>query len=292
MTVLRVVHNTTYQYRAPVELGEHRLMSRPRDSHDLRLLDTTLLIDPPASSIRWIHDVFGNSIALVLFDRPSDKLVFESGFRAEHYPVPPQQLELDAYAARLPFSYPAAEALDLGHTKERHYPDPEHRIDSWARAIVDQSDEAGTLAVLEAMTAAIKEQFDYVVREAAGVQSPLETLDLGSGSCRDFAVFMMEAVRSVGLAARFVSGYLYDQSLVNAAGGLVGGGATHAWLQVYLPGAGWVELDPTNALVGGSNLIRVAVARDASQAAPLTGTFNGKPDDLLSMTVSVQVTTE
>jgi transglutaminase-like putative cysteine protease len=292
MTVLRVVHNTTYQYRAPVELGEHRLMSRPRDSHDLRLLDTTLLIDPPASSIRWIHDVFGNSIALVLFDRPSDKLVFESGFRAEHYPVPPQQLELDAYAARLPFSYPAAEALDLGHTKERHYPDPEHRIDSWARAIVDQSDEAGTLAVLEAMTAAIKEQFDYVVREAAGVQSPLETLDLGSGSCRDFAVFMMEAVRSVGLAARFVSGYLYDRSLVNAAGGLVGGGATHAWLQVYLPGAGWVELDPTNALVGGSNLIRVAVARDASQAAPLTGTFNCKPDDLLSMTVSVQVTTE
>jgi transglutaminase-like putative cysteine protease len=292
MAVLRVAHNTTYQYRRPVELGEHRLMSRPRDSHDLRLIDTTLLVDPPASSIRWIHDVFGNSIALVLFDRPSDKLVIESGFRAEHYPVPPQELELDSYAARLPFSYPAAEALDLGHTKERHYPDPEHQIDAWARAIVGQSREAGTLAVLVAMTGAIKGQFRYAAREAAGVQSPLETLQLASGSCRDFAVFMMEAVRSLGLAARFVSGYLYDQSLVDAARGLVGGGATHAWVQIYLPGAGWVEFDPTNALVGGSNLIRVAVARDASQAAPLAGTFNGAPQDLLSMTASVKVTTE
>lgn len=292
MALLRVAHNTTYQYRRPVELGEHRLMSRPRDSHDLRLIDTTLLIDPPASSIRWIHDVFGNSIALVLFDRPSDKLVFESGFRAEHFPVPPQELELDSYAARLPFSYPAAEALDLGHTKERHYPDPQHQIDAWARAIVGQSGEAGTLAVLMAMTGAIKGQFRYAAREAAGVQSPLETLQLASGSCRDLAVFMMEAVRSLGLAARFVSGYLYDQSLVDAAGGLVGGGATHAWVQIYLPGAGWVEFDPTNALVGGSNLIRVAVARDASQAAPLTGTFNGAPEDLLSMTVRVKVTTE
>jgi len=292
MTVLRVLHNTTYQYRHAVELGEHRLMSRPRDSHDLRLIDTTLRIDPPASSIRWIHDVFGNSIALALFDRPTDRLIVESGFRAEHYPVPPQELDLDAYATRLPFSYPAAEALDLGPTKERHYPDPDHKIDAWARAIVNRSDEAGTLAVLVAMTGAIKEHFRYAAREAAGVQSPIETLQVASGSCRDFAVFMMEAVRSLGMAARFVSGYLYDQNLVDAAGGLVGGGATHAWLQVYLPGAGWVEFDPTNALVGGTNLIRVAVARDASQAAPLAGTFKGASNDQLSMMVSVKVTTE
>jgi transglutaminase-like putative cysteine protease len=131
-----------------------------------------------------------------------------------------------------------------------------------------------------------------VTREEVGVQAPLQTLELGSGSCRDFAAFMMEAVRSLGLAARFVSGYLYDENLVGAAGGLVGGGATHAWLQVFLPGAGWVEFDPTNALIGGRNLIRVAVARDASQAAPLVGSFKGAADDLLSMTVSVQVTTE
>jgi transglutaminase-like putative cysteine protease len=142
------------------------------------------------------------------------------------------------------------------------------------------------------MTSAIKQQFKYAAREAAGVQSPLETLELGSGSCRDFAVFMMEAVRSLGLAARFVSGYLYDEKLIGANSGLVGGGATHAWVQVFLPGAGWVEFDPTNALIGGRNLIRVAVARDASQAAPLSGSYNGAPEDFASMSVEVQVTAE
>jgi transglutaminase-like putative cysteine protease len=292
MTILHVRHNTTYQYRRPVEFGEHRLMSRPRDSHDLRLLDTTLLIEPSASSIHWIHDVFGNSIARVSFAQAGDKLVIESGFRAEHFPAPPQALELEPYAARLPFSYAADEALDLGHTKERHYPDPEHQIDAWAKALVEGVAQANTLEALVAMTTSIKERFKYVTREEVGVQAPLQTLELGSGSCRDFAAFMMEAVRSLGLAARFVSGYLYDENLVGAAGGLVGGGATHAWLQVFLPGAGWVEFDPTNALIGGRNLIRVAVARDASQAAPLVGSFKGAADDLLSMTVSVQVTTE
>jgi transglutaminase-like putative cysteine protease len=292
MTILHVRHNTTYQYRRPVDFGEHRLMSRPRDSHDLRLLDTTLLIEPAASSIHWIHDVFGNSIARVSFAQASDKLVIESGFRAEHFPAPPQALELEPYAARLPFSYAADEALDLGHTKERHYPDPEHKIDAWAKALVEGVSQANTLEALVAMTTSIKERFRYVTREEVGVQAPLQTLELGSGSCRDFAAFMMEAVRSLGLAARFVSGYLYDENLVGAAGGLVGGGATHAWLQVFLPGAGWVEFDPTNALIGGRNLIRVAVARDASQAAPLVGSFKGAADDLLSVTVSVQVTTE
>jgi transglutaminase-like putative cysteine protease len=292
MTILHVRHNTTYQYRRPVEFGEHRLMSRPRDSHDLRLLETTLLIEPPPSSIRWIHDVFGNSIARVSFAQAGDKLVIETGFRAEHFPAPPQALELETYAARLPFSYAADEALDLGHTKERHYPDPEHKVDAWAKAIVARVPQANTLEVLVAMTTSIKDRFRYVTREEVGVQAPLQTLELGSGSCRDFAALMMEAVRSLGLAARFVSGYLYDENLVGAAGGLVGGGATHAWLQVFLPGAGWVEFDPTNALIGGRNLIRVAVVRDASQAAPLVGTFKGAADDLESMIVSVQVTTE
>ncbi len=193
-------------------------MSRPRDSHDLRLLDTTLLIEPPASSIHWIHDVFGNSIARVSFAQAGDKLVIESGFRAEHFPAPPQALELEPYAARLPFSYAADEALDLGHTKERHYPDPEHKIDAWAKALVERVPQANTLEALVAMTTSIKERFKYVTREEVGVQAPLQTLELGSGSCRDFAAFMMEAVRSLGLAARFVSGYLYDENLVGAGG--------------------------------------------------------------------------
>jgi transglutaminase-like putative cysteine protease len=292
VTILRVSHRTTYVYDKPVEFGDHRLMSRPRDSHDLRLIDTTLVIEPPASSIRWIHDVFGNSIAIVSFKQAGERLVFESGFRAEHFPVEGEAVEVESYARKFPFSYSDRDAMDLAHTRDRHYPDPEHKIDTWAKAILEETSGGETLTGLIAMTAAIKAQFKYAAREAAGVQTPLETLELGSGSCRDFAVFMMEAARSLGLAARFVSGYLYDEKLLDAASGLAGGGATHAWVQIFLPGAGWVEFDPTNALVGGKNLIRVAVARDASQAAPLAGSYNGEPADFVSMKVEVEVTAE
>jgi transglutaminase-like putative cysteine protease len=218
--------------------------------------------------------------------------VFESTFRAEHYPLPEQTIWLEPYARRLPFSYSAEDSADLGRTKERQYPDPEHAVDLWAQSFVEATPERDTLATLVAMTRAIQADFAYLRREEMGVQEPTATLRTKSGSCRDFAVFMMEAARSLGLAARFVSGYLYDERLVGAAPGLVGGGATHAWLQVYLPGAGWVEFDPTNALVGGRNLIRVAVARDAAQAAPLKGEFVGVPGDLLSMNVTVEVTSE
>jgi transglutaminase-like putative cysteine protease len=292
MSILRVNHKTTYVYGKPVEFGEHRLMCRPRDSHDLRLLDTTLVIDPPASSIRWIHDVFGNSIAIATFTQPAERLVFESGFRAEHFPVGERALEVEEYASKFPFNYSAADAMDLAHTRDRHYPDADHKVDAWAKAVLEKTPGGETLATLAAMTREIKQQFKYAAREAEGVQSPLQTLESGGGSCRDFAIFLMEAARSLGLAARFVSGYLYDEKLIGAAGGLAGSGATHAWAQVFLPGAGWVELDPTNALIGGRNLIRVAVARDASQAAPLAGSYNGTPNDFVSMTVNVQVTAE
>lgn len=292
MTILNVRHRTTYQYRQPVTFGDHRLMSRPRDSHDLRLIDTTLTITPPASNLRWLHDVFGNSIAIASFTESASELTFESAFRAEHYPVEPQMIVVEPFAEKFPFSYSAEDSADLGRTKERHYADPEHKVDAWAKGILERTPDGKTLDVLMAMTTSIKEQFKYAAREAEGVQTPVETLDLASGSCRDFAVFMMEAVRSLGLAARFVSGYLYDEKLIGAAGGMVGGGATHAWLQVFLPGAGWVEYDPTNALAGGRNLIRVAVAGDASQAIPLAGSFQGPSDAFISMTVEVTVTTE
>lgn len=292
MTILHVVHRTVYTYRQPVQFGEHRLMCRPRDSHDLRLIDTTLAITPAASGIRWIHDVFGNSIAIASFSQSAQELVFESSFRAEHYPVEAREIVIEPYAYAFPFSYSAEDTADLGRTKERHYLDPEHKIDAWAKNVLERTPGGGTMDVLMAMTSGIKEQFRYAARDAEGVQTPLDTLSLGSGSCRDFAVFMMEAARSLGLAARFVSGYLYDENLIGAAGGMVGGGATHAWLQVFLPGAGWVEFDPTNSLAGGRNLIRVAVVRDAAQAVPLAGSYTGAPDAFISIAVDVKVTTE
>ncbi len=238
-----------------------------------------------------MHDVFGNSIAIATFSEAASELVFESTFRAEHFPLAERKLVVDDYADTLPLSYSASESVDLGPSKARQYSDPEHRLDAWVKLLLDRSGP-GTLDVLMAMIGAIKSEFSYCRREEVGVQTPVQTLSLKAGSCRDFAVFMMDAARLLGLAAQFVSGYLYDEALLDAGGGLVGGGATHAWIQVYLPGVGWVEFDPTNALVGGRNLIRVAVAREAAQAAPLIGSFTGTASDFLALNVTVEVTAE
>jgi len=290
MTVLTVSHKTVYRYARRVRFGDHRMMLRPRDSHDLRLLDTALSISPPAT-VRWLHDTFGNSIALATFREAAAELSFHSSFRAEHFPLRELTLsyELEPYARAYPFSYSTEDIPDLSRSMERHYPDPDHVVDRWARQVVASVKNRDTVAILVAMTQAIKAQFEYVRRDEMGTQAPAETHARRSGTCRDFALFMMEAARCLGLAARFVSGYLYDETLIDAPQAMVGGGATHAWTQVYLPGAGWTEFDPTNGQTGGRNLIRVAVARDPAQAVPLSGTFVGSPEDFCEMAVEVTV---
>lgn len=284
MPLVTIRHTTTYRYARPVTFGDHRLMFRPRDSHDMRLLQTGLEISPRAR-VRWLHDVFGNSIAVATFVEPASELRLVSTIRLEHFPVAALEFPIEAYARMYPFSYSAEEVPDLGRTIERHYPDPEHRLDEWARRFMTSAGETDTQALLVEMTAAIRRDFRYEMREAEGTQTPVETLARASGTCRDFALLMMEAARSLGFAARFVSGYLYDDRAV-------GGGATHAWVQIYLPGGGWVEFDPTNALVGGQKLVRVAVARDPTQAIPVSGTWTGTPSDFLGMTVDVQTMPE
>jgi transglutaminase-like putative cysteine protease len=196
---------------------------------------------------------------------------------------------IETYAETYPFGYSAEEVPDLHRAIERQYPDQRHEVDLWARRFVNVGGKTSTLAMLAAMTQAIKSEFRYAVRFAEGCQLPVETLNLKSGSCRDFALLMMEAVRALGLAARFVSGYVYVPSANNGDGN-AGGGATHAWLQVYLPGAGWLEFDPTNGLVGNLDLIRVAVVRDPSQAVPVSGKWTGAPADFIGMEVDVNVT--
>lgn len=287
MRVLNVLHRTEYKYAAPVTFGEHRLMMRPRDSHDLRLLDTALTITPGAT-VRWLHDVFGNSVAIATFREPAAELVVESSFRAEHFPLPETEVAVEENARNYPFSYDASEIPDLMRTVERHYPDPKHRVDAWARHFVESRKDGDTMGILMAMVQAIKSEFTCNPRDEMGTQDPLVTMESGTGTCRDFALFFMEAARSLSLAARFVSGYLYDDE----GSGVVGAGATHAWAQIYLPGAGWVEFDPTNGLVGGRNLIRVAVTRDPKQAIPLAGTFTGAANDYLGMTIKVEITVE
>src|SRR6202000_2985007 len=131
----------------------------------------------------------------------------------------------------------------------------------------------------------IREQLAYRARYEEGTQHPLDTLQSASGTCRDYALLMIEALRRIGIAARFVSGYLFDGNNQHA-----GGGATHAWVQVYLPSAGWIEFDPTNGIEGTRDLIRVAVARDPVQAIPLLGTYTGPANAYLGMEVNVSVT--
>ena len=296
MTVLILEHTTTYRYRNPVHFGEHRMMFRPRDSHDLRLLDANLTLSPPGR-VNWHHDIFGNSIAVASFDRAACELFIESQIKVEPFAQNEPDFVLEPHARVFPFAYSTDEVPDLGRTRERHCPDPDHIVDEWARQFLQSGDDGGHVDVMEMlvkMTRAIQSDFNYQRRYAEGTQTPVETLELGTGSCRDYALLMMEAVRTFGLAARFVSGYLYDSEVAGGAksGTKIGTGETHAWVQIYLPGAGWVEFDPTNGAVGGANLIRVAVARDPRQATPLSGTFEGYPGDFIDMSVVVEVTAE
>jgi len=290
MPVLTVRHVTTYRYKQPVAFGEHRMMLRPRDSYDQKLLGTRLVITPEPLDTRWVHDVFGNCVAIARFAGRAAELRFESVIRLDHSPTNALDFQIEEYAERYPFAYGADEMPDLLRSIERQYLDPEHEIDQWARQFLRHDGRTDTTEMLAAMTHAIRQNLTYVAREESGIQDPVRTLRLGSGSCRDFTVLMMEAVRSLGLAAHFVSGYLYVPE--GRSSGRIGGGATHAWLRVYLPGAGWVEFDPTNGIVGSHNLIRVAVVRDPRQAVPVSGTWTGFPSDALGMTVEVQVTAE
>src|SRR5271166_6330192 len=267
MQVITVRHVTIYRYKQPVAFGEHRMMLRPRDSYDQKLLDAKLVITPEPADIRWVHDVFGNCVAIARFAGRAQELGIESVIRLDHSPTNALDFQIEEYAKRYPFTYGADEMPDLLRSIERQYLDPEHEVDRWARQFLT-----------------------YVAREESGVQDPVKTLRAQSGSCRDFAVLMMEAVRSLGLAARFVSGYLYVPE--DRRSERIGGGATHAWLEAYLPGAGWIEFDPTNGIVGNHDLIRVAVARDPRQAVPISGTWTGFPSDNLGMTVEVEVTAE
>ncbi|NIA71101.1 transglutaminase family protein [Pelagibius litoralis] len=296
MTLLSVTHTTVYRYQRPVTFGEHRLMFRPRDSHDIRLVNTALIIAPQAD-IRWMHDVFSNSIAIASFQEAASELRFESRVVIDHYGLDYPDFAIEPYAQTYPFSYPAEEIADLGRSVERHYPDPDRKVDAWAKRFVEGSGPVGTQDLLTRINSAIQAEFRYERRYAIGVQTPAETLEKGSGTCRDLAVFMMGVARALGFAARFVSGYLYDPAVEDdqapesdVTNGVQGAGDTHAWVQIYLPGAGWVEFDPTNGQVGGANLIRVAVAREPSQAVPVQGTFYGATGDFIDMDVEVRVT--
>lgn len=298
--IFDVVHSTTYRYARPVSFGPHRVMYRPRASHDIRVLASDLKVSPHAN-LYLVQDVFSNSVALVQPLEAATELRIVCSFTIEHAGSFNLELPMDAQAISYPFSYAASDRLDLEHYLRPHYADPDGVVQNWARQFVRPSlatDGSGAIVmpnsrqILVDMTHHIKNSLRYASRDEEGTQAPAQTLALGAGSCRDYALLMMEAARRLGYACRFVSGYLYDPALDRVAAegeAVVGAGATHAWVHVYLPGPGWVAFDPTNAFFGGTNLIRVATARDPSQASPISGSWDGEASDYLGMEVEVMV---
>lgn len=288
-----ITHTTVYRYKEPVRFGLHRVMFRPRDSHDLRVLATDLQVSPEAH-VRMIQDPYSNSIALVQPMGEAAELRIVCSFSIEHVPAAPDLLTLEPAAEFLPFAYSVQERLDLEHYLRPYHDDPEGTLIRWAHQFLRVDTPNATLEVLRRMNEHIGHSLRYAARDEEGTQTPLETLALGSGSCRDYALLMMEAARRLGVATRFVSGYLYDAALdsgeIAPGESVTGAGATHAWLHAYLPGAGWVAFDPTNNLMMGSGrLIRVGVARDPSLAAPISGSWFGKPEAYEGLEATVQV---
>jgi transglutaminase-like putative cysteine protease len=285
LIALSIHHQTTYQYREPLKFGPHRLILRPRESRNLRLIAHDLAVQP-AATVTWAHDVFGNSVATATFEETSDTLVVESRTEltldVDQWPV----FEIAASAASYPFLLTQDDMTDLGALRLQGYLDSSGRLRAWAQGFV-AGNPTGTLALLKDISAGVASHVAYEVREDEGTQSPEQTLNRGTGSCRDFAVLFVDAVRSLGFGARIVSGYLYDPD--HDAIGSAGAGSTHAWAEVYVPGAGWITFDPTNRSVGGFNLIPVAVARDIRQTIPVSGSFVGDREAFQEMSVRVQV---
>jgi transglutaminase-like putative cysteine protease len=291
MQTLTIRHVTTYRYRQPVVFGEHRMMLRPRDSSDQRVLEASLEISPEPKSLRFVHDAFGNHLGIARFSGRSNVLSFESTVSLEHSPPDVADLDLEDDASTFPFEYSADEMPDLARCIERHHLDPGNEVSSWARRFLPPDGSIGTFELLTRLSQGINRGFRYRRREAKGIQQPGETLRIGHGSCRDFAMLMIEAARSLGFAARFASGYL-AVPLDNPEEPMGGSarGSTHAWAQIYLPGTGWIDFDPTSGSVGKVGLVTVAVARDPYHAIPLHGTFTGLPSDHIAMEVQVIVT--
>ncbi|MBE9640890.1 MULTISPECIES: transglutaminase family protein [Roseobacteraceae] len=288
MTTLNISHITTYRYGTAVAIGPHRLMLRPRETRDLRLIAFDLQISPSAR-IDWAQDVAGNAVASATFDTSSELLCIQSRMTVELSAPTWPIFAIAASAASYPFRYEGDHWTDLGPLAQPQYADHAGRLARWVDCFVMEW-PTDTLSLLKDVANGVNAWISYQSRSSEGTQGPLETLDRGWGSCRDIAVLFAEAVRTLGFGARLVSGYLHDPAEENL--GSSGAGSTHAWVEVFVPGAGWIAFDPTNRSVGAANLIPVAVARNIAQVTPVSGGYYGRGCDLLSLEVGVSVSVD
>jgi transglutaminase-like putative cysteine protease len=285
MPILSIRHVTTYHYNQPVAFGEHRMMLRPRDDDDQKVLQSEIEITPAPLQLAWSQDVFGNHIAIANFDDRAAELRFASNIRLDHAPAGFRATDIAESARSFPFAYAAEDWPALKRFTQP--PSARRELDRWSTMFLRKDGSADTHDLLVGMTQTMRRSLRHVSRHYKGIQDPVRTLELGSGSCRDVALLLIAALRSRGIAARFVSGYVH---LTDDDDDDVAGGNTHAWVQVYVPGPGWVDFDPSSGVVGNQNLIRVAVAHHPREAIPLQGSWYGSASDHLAMNVAVKVT--
>ena len=283
MQQLKVSHLTEYTFSEMVTLEPHRLLIRPREGHDIRILTSRLDISP-AYTIRWHRDVYDNSVATISFQEPTSRLSIFSEVTLEHYGEAPLDFLVADYALNYPFQYQAREETDLVPYQQPNYPADQTFLHTWLGQTGIAQGPLETYVLLDRLCKWIAQNLNYQIREEPGVQTPAETLNSGNGSCRDYAALFMEICRQLGLACRFVSGYLHAPSTE------YGYGHTHAWAEVYLPGPGWKGFDPTSGELTARQHIPVAVARHPEWIPPVSGSFIGSAQ-LPALTVNVQVTT-
>jgi len=282
MRRLKIRHVTTYQYPNEVTFLPHKLLLRPREGHHVRIR-TSLLRISPANQLRWHRDVNDNSVAVVTFKEPGDKLIFSSEVILENRDDTPLDFLIDVRAASFPFKYDTAESNDLLPLQSLAFPKDTEILLDWIKQFWQVGETIETYVLLENINQTIAKQIAYKVREEPGVQSPASTLQEKSGSCRDMATLFIEACRHLGLAARFISGYQYIKGLP------IDAGATHAWSEIYLPGAGWKGFDSTTGKLVDSSYIPIAVSTHPEAVPPISGAFSGfvKTPPLMDVTVDI-----
>ncbi|MCP9820184.1 transglutaminase family protein [Synechococcus sp. Cruz-9H2] len=280
MKKIRITHETIYHYKQPVTFGEHMALMRPREGHDVHIERGLVEIEPKAS-VRWVRDLYANSVAKIAFAKPSNKLRIFSEVDVVLYDEKLVRCHVDPEAISFPFHYSPDEQLGLVPYRLPSFSQDGLALKNWMFDLHQPGQAVDTLELLNKLNTRIYEAFQYTRREDPGVQLPSDTIALGSGSCRDYAVLMMEAARYWGLAAQFVTGYVQMGEGQH--------GSTHAWTEIYIPGVGWQGFDPTNNKLAGDEHISAGVAPHHAQASPLSGSWAGPIDAFKNMEVSVQV---
>lgn len=278
---LHIHHRTSYHYTTKVSFGPHRLMMRPREGHGLRLEKCSFTLSLP-HQLRWIRDVHENNIGLVDFNEPADELVIDGEFYLDICEENPFNFVIVPEAAEYPFTYDHELRTDLLHLSRNLYVRDVDRIRDWLNPFWHPGKRVDTIELLQELTTTIYRTFRYRRRLEKGVQSPAETLEHNSGSCRDFATLFMEACRFLGLAARFVSGYMYHAEITGRM-------SMHGWAEIYLPGAGWIGFDPSWGILASANYVPAAVSRDSEHAPPISGTYIGTPRAFIKTNVDLYV---